>query len=84
MQDRVMPRFYFDYGSGGEVASDDTGTDLANVADAQAEALAAAGEWIKDRTAAGASAELRLSVRDGNSAPLFVVTACVKIGRDPE
>jgi hypothetical protein len=79
-----MPRFYFDYYSGGELAVDDTGTVLSDAAEAQAEALAAAGEWIKDKTARGAAAELSLAVRDGSPAPLFVVTASVTIKRGTE
>jgi hypothetical protein len=74
-----MPRFYFDYRSDGQVAADDTGTVLRDLAQAQAEAIAAAGEWIKDKTASGRGAELSLSVRDGSAAPLFVVTASVGI-----
>ena len=76
-----MPRFYFDYHSGGELAVDETGTVLTDAAEAQAEALAAAGEWIKDKTASGAAAELSISVRDRRPAPLFVVTACVTVSR---
>jgi len=77
-----MARFYFDYKSGEEVAVDDTGTVLRDVAQAQAEAIAAAGEWIKEKTASGATAELSLSVRNGDPTPLFVVTAAVRINRD--
>jgi len=79
-----MRRFYFDYTSDGEVARDDTGTELDGAAAAQAEAIAAAGEWIKDKTAAGATANLCLSVRNGSSAPVFVVTASVTLSRGPE
>jgi hypothetical protein len=79
-----MHKFYFDYMSGGELASDDMGTLLRDVAEAQAEALAAAGEWIKDKTAGGAAAELRLSVRDGSPAPIFVVTASVTVNAGTE
>jgi hypothetical protein len=76
-----MPRFYFDFMSREDLAPDDTGTVLADVAEAQAEAVAAAGEWIKDETALGAAAELSLAVRDGSPAPLFVVTASVTLNR---
>jgi len=76
-----MPRFYFDFMSREDLASDDTGTVLADVAEAQAEAVAAAGEWIKDKTASGAAAQLSLAVRDGSPAPLFVVTASVTVNR---
>ena len=79
-----MPRFYFDFMSREELAPDDTGTVLADVAEAQAEAVAAAGEWIKDKTARGAAAELSITVRDGSPAPLFVVTASVRISGGPE
>jgi hypothetical protein len=79
-----MPRFYFDYMSGEELASDDTGTVLSDIAEARAEAIAAAGEWIKDKTASGAAAELSLSVREGSPEPLVIVTASVKIIRDTE
>ena len=79
-----MPRFYFDYRSGEELAIDDTGTELRDAPQAQAEAIAAAGEWIKDKTASGAAAELSLSVRDGSPAPLFTVTAFVGIIRVTE
>jgi hypothetical protein len=74
-----VPRFYFDYRSGEELAVDDTGTVLRDIAQAKAEAITAAGEWVKDKTASGAAAELRLSVRDGSGAPLFVVAASIGI-----
>jgi hypothetical protein len=70
-----MQRFYFDF------ATDDTGTELRDVAEAQLEAIAAAGEWIKDKTASGTAAELMLSIRDGGTTPIFVVKASVRISQ---
>jgi hypothetical protein len=76
-----VPRFYFDYQSNGAAAKDNVGTVLPNLQAAKVEAATAAAEWIKDHVSA-AGTELKLSVRDGKPAPLFVVTASVQIGQD--
>jgi hypothetical protein len=59
-------------------------TELPDVAEAQSQAIAAAGEWIKDKTRGGAGAALILSVRDGTPTPLFTVTASVRVSRDTD
>ena len=71
-----MPRFYFDYACLQHSSSDDVGTELPNIEAAKAEAVDAAAEWLKDNAAQ--FIELRLSVRDGGIAPLFVVTARIE------
>ena len=79
-----MQRFYFDFNSEWQLATDHDGTDLRDVAEAQVEAIAAAGEWIKDKTRRGTGAELSLSVRDGTPMQLFTVTASVRVSRDTD
>jgi len=76
-----VPRFYFDYHSNGDAAKDSVGTVLPNLRAAKAEAATAAAEWMKDHISV-TGAELKLSVRDGKPAALFVVTASVQIGPD--
>jgi uncharacterized protein DUF6894 len=76
-----VPRFFFDYQSNGEPSKDDVGTVLPSLQAAKSEAATAAAEWIKDHVSASGIV-LKLSVRDGQPAPLFVVTASVQIGPD--
>jgi hypothetical protein len=71
-----VPLFYFDYACLEHSSSDDVGTELPNIEAAKAEAVGAAADWLKDN--ATQFIELRLSVRDGEIAPLFVVTARIE------
>jgi hypothetical protein len=74
-----MRRFYFDYMPRGKCsASDNIGTELPDVRAAKVEAVAAVTEWLKDH-ARSPGAEIQLSVRDGKPAPVFVVTASIKV-----
>jgi hypothetical protein len=75
-----MPRFYFDYHhhTPEHTSIDDIGTELPDVSAAKAEAACAAVEWMKDHLSESET-ELRLSVRDGAPAPVFVVTASLKV-----
>jgi hypothetical protein len=76
-----VPRFFFDYQSKSDASRDDVGTVLPSLQAAKTEAATAAAEWIKDHVSASGT-ELKLSVRDGQPAPVFVVTASIQIGPD--
>jgi Domain of unknown function (DUF6894) len=80
MEDRDMPRFYFDYQENdGTIRKDDEGTALPDAAAAREEAAQIAAEWTKDH-ASEAGVKLRLLVReDENSSPLFIVNAVIEI-----
>jgi hypothetical protein len=74
-----MPRYYFDYRSQHSASTDKVGTVLAGLDVAKKVAAKAAGGWIADR-ATKSGADLTLSVREGKAAaPVFVVTASIKI-----
>jgi hypothetical protein len=74
-----MAKFYFDYVTPDGTAADDTGTDLPDFDVAKEEAIAAAGEWIKDRSAVGQEADLQIVVRSGKGdPPLLTVKASIK------
>ena len=73
-----MPRFYFDYNLNGHIAVDNVGTVLPSLRAAKTEAAIAAAEWMKDHVTAQGT-ELKLSVRDGQTSPLFIVTASVQL-----
>jgi hypothetical protein len=74
-----VPRFFFDYQSNGAASRDEVGTILPSLQAAKSEAATAAAEWIRDHVSA-LGTELKLSVRDGQPAPVFVVTASIQIG----
>ena len=80
MEDRDMPRFYFDYQENdGAIRKDEEGTVLPDAAAAREEAAQIAAEWTKDQ-ASEAGVKLKLIVRvDENSTPLFIVNAGIEI-----
>jgi hypothetical protein len=80
-----MPTFYFDYITLDDAALDDSGTELTDDAMARAAAIRAAGEWIKETTARGKEAEVKITVRSGESArPLWTVIASITVVEVPE
>ena len=75
----LVPRYYFDFQTQRQSrpSCDHIGTELPNLRAAKAEATTTAAEWLKDNAFAGS--QLKLFVRNGPLAPLFVVTASIKV-----
>jgi hypothetical protein len=73
-----MSLFYFDSITAAGLAEDDIGSELPNLSAAKNEAVKAAALWLKDNVSVAGN-DLKFSVREGNSEPLFVVTVSLRL-----